>query len=512
MIARILVVGEMSNAGNVPGRAVAASEGDPMSLARSSRMAARALLPLLLVSFVAFVAPSAAKAGSAPVLVFGSGDPRHSIILAVVGEGYAAGEQKAFHDDVDSILVRGLLGADVYHAGQNAFSIYRVDVTSTESGIGTSDAPKNTAFGVSYNGDVVSCWFDLASDTEDRVDRALAVLPHYDFALVLANSADYGGCSRGVRLYVTKGSGWTVAAHEYGHSIGELFDEYAVDTFGQYAGPPVNERNCTTSSVRGSIAWADLISPGTNIPTSGSDAGTVGAYMGCDEYPQNIYRPAPTCRMNTDLHAPFCPVCARIMKDALQRPFPHLVVSVAGDVAVTTAGGRNTLARGELSRIQARITSKGGFSILSLSPLDSPPPMLSPHAGGVFYEFTKSNRQTVAGHLERDPLVARSYAPPGQPLAHRDVEIDQATVNIIAPTGSASRKSPGSFNLYQLNPATKAKRALAPKDSGHPAPAPARPAASLDVLKRSNRLDLKRSIRPSAVQKAWSTFNAGAPR
>jgi hypothetical protein len=363
-----------------------------------------------------------------------------------------------------------------------------------QSGLSTASEPKNTALGLGYNGDVASCWFDLAPDTEDRIDAAVTGLQRYDFALVLANTSDYGGCSRGTRLFVTNGSGWPVVAHEYGHSIGELFDEYSRDDLDAYDGSPVRDRNCTTSIARKAIPWTDLIGSGTQLPTEGSDASIVGAYAGCDGYQHAIYRPAPTCRMNTSLEGPFCPVCSRLMRAALQRPLlPHLVATKPDELA---PGTTRKATRAKLSLLRARISAKGGFEIVGISALPDDPTVLPPHAGGLVYEFAKDNRG-IAGHLDRDPLVARSYAPPGQPRTHRDVPIDEATIDLLAPTDQSARKATG-LKMYRI-------KADEPKKTGQPAPGPTT-APTLDRLRRSKRLDLKRSVAPEDVEKAWGKF------
>lgn len=91
-----------------------------------------------------------------------NGQDGQKLVFAILGDGYAAGEQATFASDVKTLVTDGLLGNDFYRANQQAFNVYRVDLISNDSGVsqrryndnGTvSDNPKDTALKIIYSGD-----------------------------------------------------------------------------------------------------------------------------------------------------------------------------------------------------------------------------------------------------------------------------------------------------------------------------------------------------------------------
>ena len=47
-------------------------------------------------------------------------------VLVVMGDGYAAGaDQTTFDTDVETLLVSGVFGNDLFRENQNAFNVYR---------------------------------------------------------------------------------------------------------------------------------------------------------------------------------------------------------------------------------------------------------------------------------------------------------------------------------------------------------------------------------------------------
>src|SRR5262249_59226294 len=99
----------------------------------------------------------------------------------------------------------------------------------------TSDTARNTALGIIYSGSWAHCWLEYGTNTETRIQNALNTwVPDYNFVLIVLNTTGFGGCGGGGRAHVTLGSGWDVIAHEFGHGLGGLADEYCVD--GAYGG------------------------------------------------------------------------------------------------------------------------------------------------------------------------------------------------------------------------------------------------------------------------------------
>ncbi|MFL6196866.1 MAG: M64 family metallopeptidase [Thermoanaerobaculia bacterium] len=273
-------------------------------------------------------------------------------ILVVLGDGYAAGDQATFNTDVDNLVTQGVFGHDFFRTEQNAFNVYRVNLASAVSGVSqrvynehgtasdasddtiTSTTMKNTALKIIYSGSWAHCWMEYSGETEAKVQAALtANVSHYDYVLVLLNETGFGGCGGSGRQHVTKAVGWDVVAHEYGHGIGGLWDEYSKP--GAYTGGATNNRNCSTDTNRASNFWSRFISPATTVPTTfggGMDSNrTVGIFEGCGTKTTGIYRPVSNCRMKGNT-PDYCPVCQTLMRKALHPNLGHnFANSVFGD-------------------------------------------------------------------------------------------------------------------------------------------------------------------------------------
>jgi hypothetical protein len=111
-----------------------------------------------------------------------------------------------------------------------------------------------------------------------------------------------------------------------------LADEYGGNGAGTPAGEPM-QPNVTRNTNRATNKWRDLIAAITPMPSQCEPscaasscvppatppaAGAVGTYEGAIYSDCNIYRPLPSCYMRD--YSPFCPVCARVIRQTLQ-PF-----------------------------------------------------------------------------------------------------------------------------------------------------------------------------------------------
>ena len=123
-------------------------------------------------------------------------------------------------------------------------------------------------------------------------------MPGLDFVFVVLNTAGGGGCRRGNQLAVTGGAGWATAAHEMGHMIGNLGDEYTGTN--NYTGVEGGNANLTIDTNRATLKWRDFVDPATAVPTpvpfAGdpvNDAGLfAGGTRGGVRYATGIYRPS----------------------------------------------------------------------------------------------------------------------------------------------------------------------------------------------------------------------------
>ncbi len=260
--------------------------------------------------------------------------------LAILGDGFAAADQAAYNNWVQTTLIDGVFARDYFFEDLSAWNIFRVNLESVDSGISTrvyneygtpadpsddtitSDTPRNTALGIIFSGSWAHCWLEYGANTETRIQNALNTwVPDYNFVLIVLNTTGFGGCGGGGRAHVTLGSGWDVIAHEFGHGLGGLADEYCVD--GAYTGGEPGVVDLTIDTNRATTKWGHFIAPSTPVPTGvGSCAdynqGTkpatwddnqdVGIFEGGGTRQTGIYRPVVNCRMRSN-SPPYCPVC-----------------------------------------------------------------------------------------------------------------------------------------------------------------------------------------------------------
>src|SRR5262245_20027713 len=181
-------------------------------------------------------------------------------ILVVMGDGYASADQTTYNNDVDTLVRNGVFGNDFFRENQNGFNVYRLNLISVDSGVsrrvydehGTptdasddtivSTTIKNTALQYIWSGSWAHCWLEGSANTGTLVQNALnTYVPNYNYVVVILNQNSYGGCGGGGFQIVPRGVTWPVLAHEYGHGIGGLWDEYT--GAGAWAGGTVNGPN-----------------------------------------------------------------------------------------------------------------------------------------------------------------------------------------------------------------------------------------------------------------------------
>src|SRR5262249_14429377 len=225
-------------------------------------------------------------------------------------------------------------------------NIHRVDVVSTDSG---ADDPATCPdpLGPTGSGAMPKTFFDstycstgpggvklsrlLTVDSSRAQAAASGAVPEVHQALVIVNASKYGGSGGVVATCSTDPSAAQIAIHEIGHSFYHLADEYGGNGTGTPAGEPV-EPNVTRDTNRATNKWRALIAATTPMPsacgtgctdctppTTPPPPGAVGTYEGGIYADCGTYRALPDCKMRT-LSAPFCPVCAGVIRTALS-PF-----------------------------------------------------------------------------------------------------------------------------------------------------------------------------------------------
>ena len=260
-------------------------------------------------------------------------------------------------------MIDGVFGHDYFYEDKQAFNIFRVNLISTDSGVstrvydehGTPDDPsddtivsttiRSTALGYIFSGSWAHCWLEGGSNTSTLVANALQTwVPDYNLVVIFLNNPNYGGCGGGGFQVVPLGIDWHVLAHEFGHGLGALADEYC--TSRSYSGSEPGNVDVTINTDRNTLKWKRFVNPTTQIPTgSGNCAGythgtrpadwddtqSVGLFEGGGTNGTGMYRPVIDCRMRSNTPE-YCPVCYTHMKDVNHAKTGHAFLSCfAGD-------------------------------------------------------------------------------------------------------------------------------------------------------------------------------------
>jgi hypothetical protein len=292
-----------------------------------------------------------------------SGPPGTKINIAVLGDGFAAADQTLYNNKVQEFLIDGVLGHDYFYEDKQAFNVYRVNLISADSGVSTrvydehgtfddasddtitSTTIKNTALGYIFSGSWAHCWLEGTANTGTLVNNALTTwVPDFNLVVILLNDPRYGGCGGGGFQIVPLGISWQVLAHEFGHGLGALADEYC--TSRAYSGGEPGNVNVTVNTNRATLKWRRFVNPATPVATGvGSCAGytqgarpadwddtqSAGLFEGGGTNGTGMYRPVINCRMLSN-SPDYCPVCYTHMKQTNDSKTEHTFLNCqAGD-------------------------------------------------------------------------------------------------------------------------------------------------------------------------------------
>ena len=250
----------------------------------------------------------------------GSGDPRNSLDLAFIAEGYTEEEMGKFREDVRKMA--DILFAEApFNEFSDKINIWAVEAISSDSG---TDIPGERIYcNTALNSSFYTFGTDRYLTTQDikSVNDFASVAPH-DNIIVLINSNKYGG--GGVYNYY---SGTTVGhslsakvfMHELGHGLAGLADEYyssdvAYDEFYPLSVEPW-EPNITTM-VNFESKWKNLIGKGIPVPTPSEERyiNVTGVFEGGGYSAKGIFRPETDCRMKSNGTKGYCSVCREAIK------------------------------------------------------------------------------------------------------------------------------------------------------------------------------------------------------
>jgi hypothetical protein len=262
-----------------------------------------------------------------PVAVLNSGPTANRLDLLVFAEGYQASDKAKFEQHVD-FVVDHLSTIEPYSRYIGLINIWRIWTPSNDAGLDRYDTT------VAGNTDLVDTYFQCYRGC-DNIDRLICCdedfileevanyAPFGDGVLILVNDEAYGGS--GGFVYSTAFTGnaqaLQVAAHELGHTLFLLWDEYTyggLEADGEYISP-----NCAPPDEV--VPWQHWI---------GDDNPEVGAFQGCS-FSDWIRPTAGSCMMNV-LRDDYCPICREhIVKEIYEQVKGGIVANASPEVGET---------------------------------------------------------------------------------------------------------------------------------------------------------------------------------
>lgn len=290
------------------------------------------------------------------------GDPAHKVDLLLLGDGYTAAEHATFLQQARR-LTEALFTFEPFRQRRDDFNVWAMAPASAQSGVSrpSTGHHRRTPVGATYDA-FGSERYVLTF--ENRAWRDLAAWAPYDVVEILVNAETYGGGGIfGLYSTVAAGNDWAeyLFIHEFGHHFAGLADEYYTSSVA-YEIPAVQvepwEVNATTLNDPRRVKWAELATPGVELPTSWPKAtfeahshgiqerrrtirrenrpesvmtalfreqqafemelfgkhpnrDAVGAFEGANYAPRGMYRPQMDCVMFSRNPVPFCAVCQR---------------------------------------------------------------------------------------------------------------------------------------------------------------------------------------------------------
>ncbi len=231
-------------------------------------------------------------------------DTTSCIHIAYVAEGYTAEQMDQYLDDCH-VAMEALFEHEPFKTLRNRFNVIALCSPSHDSDVSQPGKGiwRNTALASHFDTFYMTRY--LTTLHLKQLHDWLAGTP-YEHIIVLANTAHYGGGGiyNSYNLSYTRGKHFRpVVVHEFGHSFGGLGDEYPYgDSDPMYfADTEPWEPNLTTTTNK-PAKWQNLI-----------DAGKAGLIEGGGYLSKGVWRGQENCRMRTNEHPDFCPVCQQAL-------------------------------------------------------------------------------------------------------------------------------------------------------------------------------------------------------
>ncbi|MDD5309265.1 MAG: M64 family metallopeptidase [Deltaproteobacteria bacterium] len=269
-----------------------------------------------------------------------NGPADNRIDLVVLGDGYSAAEQDKLVADAESALGY-MFDENPYEGYASFFNLYAVATVSSQSGV---DHPgegisKNTFFDCGYdcaNTDRLIC-----CDDQTALQVAGDLVPGFDNAIIIVNDSEYGGSGGTISVISREVNSMKVLAHEFGHTFGDLADEYETP----YPGFKFNDVYPNVSAKPANwdlLKWTQWVESGTPVPTPDSakttDLAPVGAFEGACYAATGRFRPVFNCLMR-NVGAHMCAVCSEALVLAFYKSVEPIDEHSPTSLSVSGAAG-----------------------------------------------------------------------------------------------------------------------------------------------------------------------------
>ena len=318
-------------------------------------MVATTLKPLRLIAgaFLCVAAVTATVGAEPAYSVRNNGASSNRVDIAIMGDGYTAGELGKFAEDAERMLAV-MFDEEPFRTYRAYFNVHRVDVVSAESG---ADHPMSSVF----RDTALGSFYDCAGITRmicvdhGRINDVLQVSldpEQRDIVLILVNDPEYGGSGGSVAVASLDPAVVEVVLHELGHTLGLLADEYEYVTPDCWTWFEPAAPNVTTETDRARIKWAPWIAPSTEIPTFSSAEDVPGLYEGAEYCWTGKYRATYDSKMRS-LYRPFEAVNVEQLTKRI-----YTFVS-----PVDSAGQRKTRGHGNALRFYVRTPSPASHKL-----------------------------------------------------------------------------------------------------------------------------------------------------
>lgn len=251
------------------------------------------------------------------------GAPARALDILFLPDGYSKADKKKMKADLQR-FADYIINCSPYKENADKVNIRAIEAYSEESGITDprEGVYRKTLFNSSFN--VLDLDRYLMCLNVWKMHEIADDAP-YDILVLVCNTPKYGG--GGIyNFYCTVNTEGKspdyVIVHELGHLFGGLADEYyasEVSVRDYYPeGIEPAEPNLTTL-VDFDKKWKSMLEDGTPVPTPDEKTydDVLGVFEGGGYVAQGVYRPVRSCTMKDIVYDHFCPVCTKVLLEAL---------------------------------------------------------------------------------------------------------------------------------------------------------------------------------------------------